>query len=281
MNPNSLLVQWAEGFTTVTDSAAVTAAGGLVRRQFFSATDYTTKEGAEAAATKKLAELQGGEPIVAEPVVDVGDASAPYVGWGVGDSIAVTQFDGSGTDTVEVLGLTVTEDDDGNVSVVPELQSPVLARAEQNALALRRSAPGIRSNTVSIARDQKSDTRQGKLQLEELYWGFDGQLHDISPEYRFRRRSRATFWDLTLNVAGSTSTQLQLLKNGTPVTGMTQFGATTSYATFAAGVRHVALLIENEVFTEMDVVRFDVTTAGTGAETLSCQLLGAASEVGL
>ena len=74
---------------------------------------------------------------------------------------------------------------------------------------------------------------------------------------------------------------MQLLKNGTPVTGMTQFGATTSYATFAAGVRHVALLIENEVFTEMDVVRFDVTTAGTGAETLSCQLLGAASEVGL
>lgn len=132
---------------------------------------------------------------------------------------------------------------------------------------------------MSIARDPQSKTRSGSLQLEELSWGFEGQLLDNSPEMRFRRRCRATFWDLTLTVPGSTSTTLQLLKNGTPITGMSQFGNTTSSALFLPGVHHVALLIENEVFTEFDTVQFDVTLVGTGAETLSCQLLGAVSEV--
>lgn len=278
MNPNSLLVQWAEGMTTVTDSAAVAAAGGLVRRAFYSVADVTTEAAAQAMGTQELARLQAGESIVAEPVVDVGTAAAPYSGWYVGDKIPVSGWD-SGTDTVPVTGITVTEDDNGVVRAVPELQSPLQVRAENNARQLRRAQPGISNDTVSIARDPQSKTRSGSLQLEELSWGFEGQLLDNSPEMRFRRRCRATFWDLTLTVPGSTSTTLQLLKNGTPITGMSQFGNTTSSALFLPGVHHVALLIENEVFTEFDTVQFDVTLVGTGAETLSCQLLGAVSEV--
>lgn len=278
MNPNSLLVQWAEGMTTVTDSAAVAAAGGLVRRAFYSVADVTTEAAAQAMGTQELARLQAGESIVAEPVVDIGTAAAPYSGWYVGDKIPVSGWD-SGTDTVPVTGITVTEDDNGVVRAVPELQSPLQVRAENNARQLRRAQPGISNDTVSIARDPQSKTRSGSLQLEELSWGFEGQLLDKSSEMRFRRRCRATFWDLTLTVPGSTSTTLQLLKNGTPITGMSQFGNTTSSALFLPGVHHVALLIENEVFTEFDTVQFDVTLVGTGAETLSCQLLGAVSEV--
>lgn len=281
MNPNSLLVQWSGGFTTVTDSAAVTAAGGLVRRAFFSATDYTTKEGAEAAATQKLAELQGGEAIVAEPyIASFGTFTAPYFGWFVGDRIPVDGWS-SGTTSVPVTALTVTEDDDGNASVTPELQSPVQERSEKMATALRRAQPGLTSNTVSIARGDREDTRQGKLELETLSWGFEGQLRDISPEFRFRRRCRATFWDLTLTVPGSTATALQILKNGSAITGMSQNNTTTSTALFPAGVKHIALLIPNVVCTEFDTIRFDVTLAGTGAETLSCELLGAVSEIGV
>lgn len=114
MNPNSLLVQWAEGMTTVTDSAAVAAAGGLVRRAFYSVADVTTEAAAQAMGTQELARLQAGESIVAEPVVDVGTAAAPYSGWYVGDKIPVSGWD-SGTDTVPVTGITVTEDDNGVV----------------------------------------------------------------------------------------------------------------------------------------------------------------------
>lgn len=278
MNPNSLLVQWAEGMTTVTDSAAVTAAGGLVRRAFYSIADVPTKEGAEAMALQELARLQGGSGIVAEPVVEVGTAAAPYAGWYVGDKIPVSGWD-SGSDTVVVTGITVTEDDQGEVKAVPELQSPLEFRSERMATQLRRSQPGISSNTVSIARDSDKQNRSGAVATEELSWGFDGQLRDKSPVMRFRRRARATFWDLTLTVPGSTPTALQLLKNGTPVTGMSQNNTSTDYALFLAGVHHVAVLISNEVFEEMDEVEIDVTTAGTGAETFSCQLLGAVSEV--
>lgn len=280
MNPNSLLAQWADGFLVVTDSAAVTAAGGLVRRAFFSIPDAQTEEGARALATKELARLQGGESIVAEPVVTVGDATAPYAGWFVGDSIPVTQFDGTGTDTVEVTGITVTEDDNGVVSATPELQSPLQVRAERMATQLRRAQPGITSNVASISMGMDRNSRGGSVATEELTWGFDGQLLDKSPPMRFRRRVRATFWDLTLTVPGSTSTALQILKNGTAVSGFSQNNVTgLSSCLFVPGVHHVACLIDNEVFTEFDEVVFDVTVAGTGAETLSCQLLAAVSEV--
>lgn len=279
MNPNSLIVQYADGMTIVTDSAAVTAASGLVRRAFYS-TDHETKEGAEAAATQELARLQGGESIVAEPVVTVGDATAPYAGWFVGDFLPVSGWD-TGYEQIEVTGITVTEDDNGEVKAIPELQSPLQVRAERNALQLRRAAPGISSNTVSIARGTDKDVRAGSVATEELSWGFEGQLLDKSPEMRFRRRVRATFWDLTLLVAGSTSTALQILKNGTPITGQfTQNNiGSLDYALFPAGVQHIAVLVENTIFTEMDTIIFDITTVGTGAETLSCQLLGAVSEV--
>lgn len=279
MNPNSLLVQWAEGMFVVTDSAAVTAAGGLVRRAFFSVADATTKQGAEAMALQELARLQGGESIVAEPVVSVGDASAPYAGWFVGDSFPVDGWD-SGSDTVECTGITVTEDDDGVVRAVPELQSPLQVRAERMAIQLRRAQPGLTSNTVSIARNDDNQVRAGKIGTEEISWGFDGQLLDKSPPMRFRRRSRVTFWDVTLTVPGSTPTALQLLRNGTPVTGFSQNNVSpVSYIVLPAGVYHAVALLNNEVFTEMDEVTFDITTVGTGAETLSCQLLGATSEV--
>lgn len=280
MNPNSLLVRWANGFVVVNDSAAIAAASGWVRQAFYSIPDVQTEEAARVYGTQELARLQGGESIVAEPVVTVGDATAPYAGWFVGDSIPVTQWDGTGTDTVEVTGITVTEDDNGVVSATPELQSPLQVRAEQMATKLRRAQPGITSNVATISRGIDRNNRGGEVATEELAWGFDGQLLDKSPPMRFRRRVRATFWDLTLTVPGSTATALQILKNGTAVTGMSQNNVSpVSFALFPAGVRHVALLVDNEVFTEFDEVVFDVTTAGTGAETLSCQLLGAVSEV--
>lgn len=280
MNPNSLLVQWADGMEVVDDSAAITAAGGLVRRAFYSVADATTAQAARAMATQELARLQGGESIVAEPVVNVGNAAAPYAGWYVGDKIPVSGWD-SGSDTVPVTGITVTEDENGDVRAVPELQSPLEVRAERNALKLRRAQPGLSSNTVSIARSADSQVRSGALQLEELSWGFEGQLLDKSPEMRFRRRCRITFWDMTLLVAGSTATALQILKNGTPITGRFSQNnvAAQDYALFPAGVNHVVVLIDEVVVTEMDTITFDITTVGSGAETMSCQLLGAVSEV--
>lgn len=280
MNPNSLLIQWADGLTTVTDSAAVTAAGGLVRRDFYPVSDATTEQAAQAMGLQKLAELQGGESIVAEPVVDVGDAAAPYAGWFVGDSIPVSGWT-SGTESVPVTGITVTEDDNGEVRAVPELQSPLQVTAERNALKLRRAQPGLAASTATIARGTDSQVRSGTVGTEEISWGFDGQLQDKSPPMRFRRRCRATFWDLTMLTAGSTPTALQILKNGTPITGRFSQNnvAAQDYALFPAGVKHIAVLIDEVVFTELDEVVFDVTTAGTGASDFACQLLGAVSEV--
>lgn len=280
MNPNSLLVQWADGMEVVNDAAAIAAAGGLVRRGFYSVADATTAQTARAMALQELARLQGGESIVAEPVIEVGNAAAPYAGWFVGDSIPVSGW-ASGSDTVPVTGISVTEDENGDVRAIPELQSPLQVSAERNALRLRRAQPGLSSNTVSIARSADSQVRAGSIGTEEITWGFEGQLLDKSPEMRFRRRTRATFWDLTLLVAGTTATALQILKNGTPITGRFSQNnvAAQDYALFPAGVKHVAVLIDEVVFNEMDTVIFDITTVGAGAETLSCQLLGATSDV--
>lgn len=166
MNPNSLLVRWADGFVVVDDDAAIAAAGGAVRRAFYSIPDVQTAEAAEVYGTQELARLQGGESIVAEPVVTVGDATAPYAGWFVGDSIPVTQFDGSGTDTVEVVGITATEDEFGVVSVTPELQTPLQVRAERMATKLRRAQPGVTSNVATISRGMDRNNRGGEVGTE-------------------------------------------------------------------------------------------------------------------
>ena len=278
MNANSLLVQYDGGFTTVTDAAAVAAAGGLVRRGFYSVPDVDSKEAAEAMATVELGRIQSGTGIVAEPVVTVGDASAPYSGWHVGDSIPVTQWDGTGTDNVEVVGITVTEDEQGTVAAVPELQSPLQSQAATYEAQLRRASPGIRSDVATLSRRPRDNNRTGKIALEELTWGFDGQMRDQSPEMRFRRTCRVTFLDVTITTPGTTATALQVLKAGAPLT-LTQnnVGSLTSML-IPAGVFHAVALIENVVCTEFESIVFDVTTAGDGAQTMACQLLGAVSE---
>ena len=278
MNPNSLLVQWSEGFFVVDDASAIAAAGGLVRQQLFTVSDVTNQDTATTMAEQELARLQEGNAIVAEGIVGIGGANDPYSGWTVGDSIPVSGWN-AGTESLEVVGMTVNEDDEGNPTVVPELRSLVESRAERNEVQLKRAAPGLTSEVAAVARDDKLRYQTGKLNLEELSWGYDGQLRDKSSVMRYRRRCRITFLDVTLTVPGSTATALQVLVNGSPLTMDQNNVQGNTSLLIPAGVYHAVGLIPNVVVTEFDGIEFDVTTAGTGAETMSCQLLGAVSEV--
>lgn len=106
---NSLLVQWAKGYVKVTDSDEVTAYGTVVEDLF--RTDSETRADAQRKGRielqRRVADARAAVLVTVEPT---SATDCPYEAFQIGDYIAVPQEDGTGTEYLQVLAITVRTD---------------------------------------------------------------------------------------------------------------------------------------------------------------------------
>jgi hypothetical protein len=116
---NALLVRWSDGFIEVVDATSIAAIGR--REAFLSAGNAPSVDEATRIAEAVLFQYATEQEEITAAVEPIDDDDQPYVAFAVGDAITVP--DSSGTPVFRrVVGLTVTEDDDGDLTYAPELK---------------------------------------------------------------------------------------------------------------------------------------------------------------
>ncbi len=115
---NSYLVRWSGGYTVVADAASVTAHGR--HEDFLSVGDAQSTAEAERLALGLLSRVAWPSESIALAIEPSESADTPYVGFEVGDNVVAPDAGGS-PQQWRVMGITVTEDDEGNAIYVPEL----------------------------------------------------------------------------------------------------------------------------------------------------------------
>lgn len=115
---NALLVRWADGYTTVTDAASVTAHGR--HEDFLSAGDAQSTAEAERLALGLLSRLAWPAEDITIAIEPTTGVDAPYADFVVGDNVTAPDADGT-PQTWRVDSITVAEDDEGNAIFVPKL----------------------------------------------------------------------------------------------------------------------------------------------------------------
>jgi hypothetical protein len=116
MITNALLVKYQGGYVEVTDDTSIGADG---RFEGYLTVQVSSEADAIAAGTAMLAVTTTAQPAVSLGI-EPSTGDEPYVDFGVGDTVTVPTPSG-GTLTERVVSLTVTEDDEGDPTFVPEV----------------------------------------------------------------------------------------------------------------------------------------------------------------
>ena len=117
---NSLLVQWAKGFTVVEDSAAITALGYRVEDLY--RTDAESLADAQRLGRIELAgRTQSEDAAIVMVIEPTSSTDAPYEGFALGDYVLIPQVDGTGTDSKQVLSISCQQDEEGYAVFTLEL----------------------------------------------------------------------------------------------------------------------------------------------------------------
>lgn len=122
-----LLVRYGGGYTTIDDAAAVAAWGR--KEGFLQLGGVSDRDQAERVALGVLAFLAAPRVTTTLGIEPTGTADEPYVDFLVGDSITAPAEDGSSSEQ-RVVSLTVSEDDNGEVTFANELNAPFLLAEE-------------------------------------------------------------------------------------------------------------------------------------------------------
>lgn len=136
---NVLLVRWSDGFVEVEDAASVNNWDRV--EGFLSAGTTPSAEAVNLMASAIFTRVANPGVIFSAAVTERGAGDDPYTDWEVGDRISVP---GEDLNAVEerVLGITVTEDDVGNLVFSPELSSPNVTAAKRLERIVKRMANG-------------------------------------------------------------------------------------------------------------------------------------------
>lgn len=122
-----LLVRYAGGYTRVTDAPAASVWGH--KEGFLQLGAVSDLAEAQRVAAAVLAFQNAPRVATTLGVEPVGDGDEPYANFAVGDTINAPEADGS-TSTQRVVSLTVSEDDQGDVSFATELKATFLVAEE-------------------------------------------------------------------------------------------------------------------------------------------------------
>lgn len=152
MATNVLLVRYHTTWTEVTNAASITANGR--REAMLALGAIQTREEAERVATQELGYLTDTRTMITVTQDDsyTSDANTPYLAYRPGDTITVPD-ENLAPVAERVIAITVEEDDDGELTFVPELKDLILAaeeRFEQDIRKMNRGNLGGSSTASSF-----------------------------------------------------------------------------------------------------------------------------------
>lgn len=145
---NTLLVRWAGGWREVTDPAAVAAHGRHESLLGLGAVASTTE--VDWAATQVLTYWVNGQTQISADLRPSSDDDTPYTAFRVGDTVTVPGRTG-GSLAERVVALTVSEDDNGELTWAPDLKGVLLSASERFEQALKKMADGTLSGQSKSA----------------------------------------------------------------------------------------------------------------------------------
>jgi hypothetical protein len=275
MPRNAILTRFKDGWVTRTNSSSISTYGR--REGFLSVAAVEDETGANAAGDGGLFQTANPSTSIVLGIEPTGDADTPYLGYWPADS--VTAPNESGTPTVyRCEGVTVSEDDDGQLSFVPELSQLFDTLTRRNQTWLERIGNGTlngRSAVASLALDINANVDRGKLGTRDAVFSQGTIEVNSSPGMPFNEVFRMTMVTATLQTAGSSTTSFQILKNGA-TTNWSVGGSDTSTISLTSGeVRKVAIAptTGDNFVTEADSITISTTAVGTGAENLSVSII--------
>ena len=272
---NSLLARYKGGFSTDTDS---TSSGTYGRREgYLSLTEVTNVPNVGIASDRYLSRFGSPFSSITASLSPTSTAATPYVGqWHPGATITVPR-PSTGIDTsAQVRAITMTEDDSGNVVFSPELLTLLETRAAQTDLYLRRLGEGTlngRAAAATVAGDIDPDMKSGRVQTWDQVFSQDTLEVKASPDWVPSDYGRLLIVNATIVTPGTTSTTLQVLVNGSPVS-ISVNGSASTTMTVPAGRYNVYGMVTTQVdVSPVTNIRLSTTAVGTGAAGLAVKVV--------
>jgi hypothetical protein len=272
---NSLLARYKGGFATDTDSTSVAAYGR--REGYLSLTEVTNVPNVGIASDRYLYRFGSPFSSITASLSPTSTAATPYVGqWHPGATITVPR-PSTGIDTsAQVRAITMTEDDSGNVVFSPELLTLLETRAAQTDLYLRRLGEGTlngRAAAATVAGDIDPDMKSGRVQTWDQVFSQDTLEVKASPDWVPSDYGRLLIVNATIVTPGTTSTTLQVLVNGSPVS-ISVNGSASTTMTVPAGRYNVYGIVATQVdVSPVTNIRLSTTAVGTGAAGLAVKVV--------
>lgn len=262
---NALLVRYAFGYRLVEDAASIAALGrheAFLSLGAIQSVDEVDRVGAALlglSAFPNIATTAGIEP--------TGAGDNPFADFGVGDWI--TAPDETGVPSSQrVLGLSVTEDAEGNPLFAPELRSLADELDERLQRWLRRMSAGTLGGSSESASPASSTPAIGPSSTpttRELVFYMGGTLSaSSSGRYYPQRSGRATALVASLGVAGAAPVVFELRKNGVAVATVTIPAGSNGPVAVSLGATFLG--------PNVDYLSCAVTSAGGGAAELDVQV---------
>lgn len=261
---NALLVRYRDGYKTGF-SANLSTYGR--REGFLNIGDVSEVNAVNATITQVLATQSVLQQAVTLGVEPSADSDTPYLGVWVGDYVTAPAVDATPT-SYRVVSISATCDDEGFARFVPELRTRTDEVAERTRLWLKRIGDGTlagRSQKATVIRPLSAKVPSGKVDGVSPP-GFSQFALSVaeSEKYNVEDPFRLTQVDATLLTSGSTTTTVDVRKNG----------STILTVSIGSGVTHVVEFPTTLSFVRGDKLSVKTTAAGTGATGLYVNLIG-------
>lgn len=266
---NTLIVNWADGYIELADSASVTTYGR--REGLLDAGSIYDVDALVRLADQNLAITK--EPatsiVAAMDDVDAASGYSPYVAFGLGDSVTVPAI-GGGTQSVRCVGITVNEDGDGYLDVATEFSTVRDLTEERVQRWLTRTANGTldgRSPTPVTSASSPSIFESAVVSASTFNMSTDGAYAPEVGDSSAGRTPPAVgfLYRLTISATagGTGTTTVRLNRNGAPMASIS-LPANQINATYDLTITQVAKVALSDIFD------FEVTASG-GAEGINVE----------
>jgi hypothetical protein len=272
---NSLLTRYKGGFSTDTDDGSISAYGR--REGYLSLTEITNVPNVGIATDRYLGRFGSPFSSITANLSPTTTAATPYIGqWHPGATVSVPRPSTGTSAVAQVRALTVTEDDEGNVVFAPELLTLLETRAAQTDLYLRRLGEGTlngRAAAATVASDIDADMKVGRIQVSEQVFSQDTLEVKESAQWTPSDYGRLLTVSVTLLTKGTSSTTVQVLVSGVPVS-VSVNGSSSTTMTLPAGRFHVFGMVSSQVeVSALTAVTAKTTAAGAGAAGLAVKVV--------
>lgn len=159
---NVLMVEYMGGWLEVVDTDSVARYG---RAEALLGLGYiANKAEAERVATEQLAIYANRRTAITAELLPRGLPDTPYVGFRLGDVLTVPDIDGTPADE-RVVGISVSQDSDGEMSYALDLKDTVLEEQERFAQALKKMSDGTIGGTSKVAAPLGMAAPRGQVPL--------------------------------------------------------------------------------------------------------------------